>query len=230
MTSITQPAPSARNDANRANAQLSTGPSTPEGKAAIRFNALKHGACSQALLLPYEDAAAFANLGRALREIWEPIGLEEDRVLDRLHECEWRLARMRTADANLCALGLREHIGRFDHEPDPEIRRGLAEASARRENFRQFDQIRRHENALLREHRSLAQSLAELIAVRVAPVVAPLMTDAVVRETKANFHTDMDLNGIERQIRRMQKPSNPASVTGGFDPHKATYAYRKSMK
>ena len=29
--------------ANRRNAQLSTGPKTPEGKAAVRFNGLKHG-------------------------------------------------------------------------------------------------------------------------------------------------------------------------------------------
>lgn len=40
----------ARMDANRKNAQLSTGPKTPEGKDRSRMNALKHGLCSATLL------------------------------------------------------------------------------------------------------------------------------------------------------------------------------------
>ena len=45
-------------DANSRNALKSTGPKTPEGKAAVRLNALKHGLLSQAVLLPGEDEEA----------------------------------------------------------------------------------------------------------------------------------------------------------------------------
>jgi|ERR1039458_5809287 hypothetical protein len=38
--------------ANRQNAQHSTGPKTPEGKAAIRFNALTYGPRTRATILP----------------------------------------------------------------------------------------------------------------------------------------------------------------------------------
>jgi hypothetical protein len=38
--------------ANQANALHSTGPKTPEGKAAIRFNAFRHGLLAQDAVLP----------------------------------------------------------------------------------------------------------------------------------------------------------------------------------
>jgi hypothetical protein len=44
--------------ANRRNAQKSTGPKTPEGKAAVRLNAMKHGLLSKDVLLPGEDESA----------------------------------------------------------------------------------------------------------------------------------------------------------------------------
>jgi hypothetical protein len=52
-----------RRETNARNAQRSTGPKTPEGKATIRLNALKHGLLSQDILLPDEDGKALAKLG-----------------------------------------------------------------------------------------------------------------------------------------------------------------------
>jgi hypothetical protein len=41
--------------ANRQNAKKSTAPKTPQGKAAVRLNAAKHGLLSEETLLPSED-------------------------------------------------------------------------------------------------------------------------------------------------------------------------------
>src|SRR4051794_29988460 len=41
--------------ANRANALKSTGPKSPEGKAASRLNGLTHGLCARIPLIPGED-------------------------------------------------------------------------------------------------------------------------------------------------------------------------------
>ena len=38
--------------ANRLNAQKSTGPKTPEGRAAVRLNGVKHGLTAETLVLP----------------------------------------------------------------------------------------------------------------------------------------------------------------------------------
>jgi hypothetical protein len=50
--------------ANRANAQESTGPRSAEGKAASRFNALKHGLDARSIVLPGEDPEEYAALAR----------------------------------------------------------------------------------------------------------------------------------------------------------------------
>ena len=50
---------SAQIEANRANAQSSTGPRTPEGKQRSCLNATRHGLTSQNPLLPTEDPEAY---------------------------------------------------------------------------------------------------------------------------------------------------------------------------
>jgi hypothetical protein len=49
-------------EANRKNAKRSTGPKTTDGKAKVKYNALKHGLLADAALLPDEDEAAFCEL------------------------------------------------------------------------------------------------------------------------------------------------------------------------
>jgi len=51
-------------EANRLNAQKSTGPRSAEGKAAVRFNALKYGVDAESLILPGEDQAQLEELRR----------------------------------------------------------------------------------------------------------------------------------------------------------------------
>ena len=54
--------------ANRRNAQNSTGPKTPEGKAASAQNATSHGLSSSFTVLPHEDHDAYAQLLEALHQ------------------------------------------------------------------------------------------------------------------------------------------------------------------
>jgi hypothetical protein len=46
-------------EANRANAQKSTGPKTEQGKRRSSLNAVRHGLAGQLVVLPEEDLAAF---------------------------------------------------------------------------------------------------------------------------------------------------------------------------
>ncbi len=66
---MSQPTPLALDRAatNRANAQNSTGPRTPAGKAKMRFNAVQHGLYSATVVLPYEDLDGFQDFSRRMR-------------------------------------------------------------------------------------------------------------------------------------------------------------------
>ena len=64
--------------ANQANALNSTGPKTLEGKAAVRFNAFRHGLLAQDAVLPGEDVDAFEDLRNRVRAELSPVGPIEE--------------------------------------------------------------------------------------------------------------------------------------------------------
>ena len=61
-----------RIEANRNNAQLSTGPRTPEGKERSARNAVRHGLTSAAAFLPNEDPEAYHDFCRKLIDDLRP--------------------------------------------------------------------------------------------------------------------------------------------------------------
>lgn len=77
--------------ANRQNALKSTGPKTPEGKDAVRRNALRHGLLSREVLLHGEDEVTFKELSESLRAELQPAGELENLLVDRIIAAHWRL-------------------------------------------------------------------------------------------------------------------------------------------
>jgi hypothetical protein len=94
---------SPRQAANAANAQLSTGPRTPEGKERSKRNSLRHGLATDAVLMPWEDKAAYEVLLQDYTALYRPCGEVECELLQRVVDCFWRLLRAdRVHDAFLC--------------------------------------------------------------------------------------------------------------------------------
>jgi hypothetical protein len=89
--------------ANRRNALKSTGPKTPEGKAAVRLNANKHGLRSQEVLLSGEDEEALKELDENLRAELQPVGELENLFVDGIVAAHWRLRRLRRVEAGIFA-------------------------------------------------------------------------------------------------------------------------------
>jgi hypothetical protein len=89
--------------ANRRNALKSTGPKTPEGKATIRHNALRHGLLSRDILLPGEDEVALRELGERLWEELQPVGAVESMLVNRIISSTWRLQRLGRVEAGIFA-------------------------------------------------------------------------------------------------------------------------------
>ena len=75
-------------DANRLNAQRSTGARTPEGKARCRLNATRHSLCADMAIMPHEDDIAdqFKLLHEDLRLEHHPEGPTEDILVYKMAE------------------------------------------------------------------------------------------------------------------------------------------------
>ncbi len=79
----------ARLAANRANAQLSTGPTTAAGLAISSRNNFKHGFRGEFSVLPSENQQDFDNLLASYREEHQPSTPSEDTLVDQLAKHLW---------------------------------------------------------------------------------------------------------------------------------------------
>jgi hypothetical protein len=90
-----------KKEANRENAQRSTGPKTAAGKKSVRHNALKHGILAKATLLPGEDPELFSALREELRSSIDPVGELEETLVEMIASYAWRLRRLVQAESGL---------------------------------------------------------------------------------------------------------------------------------
>ena len=79
-------------NANRQNAQKSTGPKTEEGKAAVSKNAIKHGLFAESVVTGEKEAEYEAFYGELLAEL-APRGAIELLLAERVVSLSWRLKR-----------------------------------------------------------------------------------------------------------------------------------------
>jgi hypothetical protein len=166
-------------EANRRNALKSTGPKTPEGKAAVRLNALRHGLLSEEVLLPGEDADALNELGERLRAELHPVGEMEDLLVDRITSLLWRLRRLGRVEAGVF---IQESYGDV-RDPDTST---LGLAFIRDANSANaFSKLSRYETTLERGLYKALHELQRLQANRVAAGSIPLP-----------LAVDVDISGI----------------------------------
>ena len=99
------PNPSPFAERNRANAQFSTGPRTPEGKAASSQNARKHGySLTTHKVLDNEDPALFQSMLEALYFVYDPQCPREQLAVLDIAKSRWALRRLEEAETYLLNL------------------------------------------------------------------------------------------------------------------------------
>ena len=135
-------------DANRLNAQHSTGPRTPEGKAIARLNAVQHALTGQLTIVTPQQHGAFLALSQRLTASLNPAGEQELQVAHRIVRDTWRLARAAANEENAYALGLMDQAN-TDSAPDADPNMTIAISDART----YFNKIRDFDRASLYEQR-----------------------------------------------------------------------------
>jgi len=88
-------------EANRRNAQLSTGPVTEEGKCKSRQNAVRHGLTAETVIHGLEDAEDYAAFEMAVTADYDAQSAVERELVLRLASVLWRLRRATSIESGL---------------------------------------------------------------------------------------------------------------------------------
>ena len=147
--------------ANRANAQLSTGPTSEDGKTTSSKNALKTGLTGRTVLLPTDDAALYEAHVAHFEKLHAPSNDAERNLVQALADTEWRLARIPSLEAGIYALGRLEFAELFPQEPEP-VRKQLIEAKIFLAYGRQLNNLSIQENRLRRQREKDLAALKQL--------------------------------------------------------------------
>lgn len=159
-----------KQNANRANARLSTGPQTQEGKAASKQNAMRHGLCSRQVVIDGEDPAAYEALRQDLLRSYRPFNAAEKMLVEEIAQNSWRLQRARAIESatfNLSCAGGADPIIGF------------------RSDQQYFDTLRRYMTSIERAWHRAQQQLDKLQAMR--PAEPPDPAPDVLQEESVGF-------------------------------------------
>ena len=81
------------------------GPSTPEAKERVKYNALRHGFTGQVLIMTPEEREKFDAFVNGMMTDLAPVGTHETFLANSMAEEAWRLNQIRARCANLSAVG-----------------------------------------------------------------------------------------------------------------------------
>jgi len=128
-------------EANRRNAQKSTGPRTLTGKAIACMNALKHGLCARKPVVPGEDEAEYARFAAELVDHFRPDNPVRAIQVEQFIVAAWQLRRVPQIRAGLIAEQMR--IEAASSEPTHPF-------TMRHEGYVELSRIDRHQQTLER--------------------------------------------------------------------------------
>ena len=152
--------------ANRANAQLSTGPKTEAGKAASSANATKHGLSGRKVVIAGESEEEYNRFIQTCRVLYKPVGDMESDLVQEIAASRWRLRRVEALEASL----LDDEMDLLLNDPENPVDESRVMAVAFRNladsRTGALAQLHRHEGRLRRAYEKALRELRELQAER----------------------------------------------------------------
>ena len=152
-----------RLQANRANAQRSTGPRTPEGKARSSRNALRHGLLARQLVIGDESPDNLRQFTESLIRRFQPADDFEFSLVADLAAATWRLRRAWSIETEMLTETMERYEGQPHHARLAAAFSSLADKSA-------LPLLHRYETRL---HTMRQRALQNLLLIRQFPPADP---------------------------------------------------------
>ena len=154
-------------EANRRNAQRSTGPRTEEGKKVAALNARRHNLTGQVTAMTDADRIMHDAFSASIVENLAPEGAMETQLAQRIATDSWRLNRISAVEDNLFALGHNAKSDDIETE-NPEIHAALTAAKVYKEESKQLHLLTLYEQRINRNIQKNLALLQSLQAARIA--------------------------------------------------------------
>jgi hypothetical protein len=221
-------------EANRANAQKSTGPKTEAGKKRSSLNAFRHGLTGQVLVLPEEDREAFNQLAEKTMAELQILGEHETQLAKTYIMAIWNVQRAMAVQDTMFSLGLMEDIAENLNIENPQAHNAVSNAKAFRENSEAFSRISLYTQRLVNQAKTLRKELDEVQAQRFNIARQELTTAINCYNFKqmmgehfdpADFGFVLSLDQIRRSDRR-RNLINQAGIARECDFVRTTYEQR----
>jgi hypothetical protein len=145
-------------EANRRNAQLSTGPATEEGRRRSRQNAVRHGLTAETVIDALEDADDYAAFEMAITADYDAQSAVERELVLRLASLLWRLRRATAIESGLFKIQAK-HLLQFRQGRQAQVSRQKIINNMYRKATASENDARQEENAPRSGDKSLPSSL-----------------------------------------------------------------------
>lgn len=152
--------------ANRANAQLSTGPTSSSGRANSCLNAVKTGLTGRTVLLSSDDAAAYQQHVSDFFKEFQPVGPRECALVQSLADNAWRLLRVPALEMAIFAYGRIKFADTFADQ-DPTLQASLIDMHTFLHYEKQLRNLQIQEARLQRQREKHMTELRQLRQERV---------------------------------------------------------------
>jgi hypothetical protein len=178
--------------ANRANAQLSTGPITEAGKAKSSHNAVKTGLTGRTILLPTDDRDVYLQHITRFFTKYQPVTEDEKALTQSVADTEWRLVRIPSLESGIYANGRSRLADAFADESDPAVRAARIEAQVFQDCRRDLSNLALQEARLRRMRDADMAALKEMIQTRRAKHSNDFASAGVTRQQVINAGNEFD--------------------------------------
>jgi hypothetical protein len=148
-------------EANRRNAQKSTGPTTAEGKAKSALNAGRHALTGQVTTMTEPDRIAYNDFLDGFMKDCQPEGAMEIQLVTRIAHDSWRLNRASAIEDNIFAIGVGdpEYVTAASH---PEIDDSFAQAHVYEKKAKTLQLLTLYEQRIQRSFEKNKKMLSEM--------------------------------------------------------------------
>ena len=197
-----------RAEVNKANAQHSTGPKTPEGKQRSSLNALRHGLTGQLVVTPTEDLQAYQHHITSSTDEYHPEGATEAHLVQSLADSSWRLNRVAILEANLLTLAAARQPNPIDDAPG-QVQDAMAIVAALESQSKTLANLSLHSQRLSRQFDKTVAQLRELQKIRLTNEkndLDNLLDIMEVYESKGETYRPSDDGFVFSQPNQRQDP------------------------